>query len=150
MIKINDILFVHGGISPLLPKCGYTIQKINQMIRNSIDFRDYKIQFNDELRLLYGYEGPLWYRGFIKDWQGIPMSTAEQVKSTLAFYNAKSVVIGHTIMEKLTSLYENRIFAIETGIYKGAEGEALIWENGIFYRSNIHGQRELLKSPKGF
>jgi len=145
IIKINNILFVHAGISPVLPKRNYTIEKVNQIIRKSIDVRDYAIRFNEELELLYGSEGPLWYRGYIMDRDDIPMATEEQVISILAFYHAEAVVVGHTIIDTLTSYFGGHVFAIETGIHEGAEGEALIWENGKFYRSNVHGQREFLK-----
>lgn len=145
IVKINDILFVHAGVSPEVCKRGYTVQMINEKIRNSIDARDYTIQFDDDLKMLYGYEGPIWYRGYIMDWQGIPKATEEQVKSILDFYSARAVAVGHTIVEKLTPLHRNRVFAIETGMSGNSEGEALLWENGLFYRLNALGHRETLE-----
>ncbi len=145
IIKLNDILFVHAGISPEIPGRGYSIQRINKMIRNSLDVRDYYIRFDEELQLLYGYEGPIWYRGYIKNWQGIPQATEDQVSSILAYYNAGAIAVGHTIVDSLTSYYGGRVFAIETGINKGKEGEMLIWEDGTFYRADVHGRRKVLK-----
>ena len=142
--KINDIIFVHGGISPELPKRGYTIQMVNERIRDSLDVRDYTIQLEEELQFLYGYKGPLWYRGLIMDWKGIPMADKGQVKAVLNHYDASAIVVGHTIMDRITGLYGGLVYAIDTGIYKGSQGEALLWENGLFYRMNVSGEKELL------
>lgn len=145
VIKINDILFVHGGISPDLIQYGYSIQSINRKFRNSLDVRDYTIRFDEELEFLYRYKGPVWYRGYIRTWKGIPRANEEEVVSVLDFYKAKAVVVGHTIINEISSYYSGRVFAIETGINQGAEGEALIWKGDHFYRADIHGQLQLLK-----
>jgi len=144
-VKVNRILFVHGGLSPDLQTRGYTIQMLNKAIRNSLDARDYTIRFDEELDFLYGYRGPFWYRGYIQDWYDIPMASEEQVKSLLAFYDADIVVVGHTIVEDITGYYGNRIFDIDTGIYRGSEGKVLMWENGVLYKADVNGKREILK-----
>lgn len=142
--KVNDILFVHAGISPELIRRDYTIRIANERIRDSLDMRDYVIQLEDELRFLYGYEGPLWYRGYIREWQEIPMSDRDQVISILDFYGASTIVVGHTIMDQISSLYDGLVYAIDTGIYRGSEGEALLWEDGAFFRLTIPSGKELL------
>jgi len=142
--KINDIIFVHAGISPELLKRDYRIQTVNERIRNSLDARDYIIQLDEELQFLYGYNGPLWYRGYIQDWKEIPMADEDQVKAILDFYGASTIVVGHTIMDEITSLYGGLVYAIDTGIYKGSQGEALLWENDSFFCLKISSGRELL------
>jgi len=142
--KINDIIFVHAGISPELMQRDYTIQMVNERIRNSLDARDYTIQLEEELLFLYGYEGPFWYRGYIRDWQEIPMADKDQVISILDFYGASTIVVGHTIMDQITSFYDGLVYAIDTGIYRGSKGEALLWENDSFFRLNISSGKELL------
>jgi hypothetical protein len=142
--KINDILFVHAGISPELLRRGYTIPMVNDQIRRTLDARDYFIQLEEELQFLYGYEGPLWYRGYIQDWQNIPMADIDQVTSILEFYGASTIVVGHTIVDHITELYGGLVYAIDTGIYRGSRGEALLWENGKFFRLNVSSGKELL------
>lgn len=142
--KINDIIFVHAGISPALLQRDYTIHMVNDRIRETLDVRDYTIQLEEELKFLYGYEGPLWYRGYIRDWQEIPMAEKDQVISILDFYGASTLVVGHTTMDQITSFYGGLVYAIDTGIYKGSKGEALLWENDSFFRLNISSGKELL------
>ncbi|MGB8951530.1 MAG: metallophosphoesterase [Candidatus Aminicenantales bacterium] len=145
MVKINDILFVHGGISSELTSRAYSLHSINEMIRNSLDARDYTVQFNEELNLLYGNKGPLWYRGLVTESQGIPLAGEEEVNRFLAFYKANAVITGHTIVPTITPSFGGRVYAIETGICEGSEGEVLVWEKGQFYRGDVHGRREKLK-----
>ena len=145
--KINDIIFVHAGISPELLQRDYTIRMVNERIRNSLDARDYTIQLEEELQFLYGNKGPLWYRGYIRESQEIPMADKDQVISILDFYGANTIVVGHSIMDQITSFYGGLVYAIDTGIYKGSKGEALLWENDSFFRLNISSGKELLNYP---
>lgn len=64
----------------------------------------------------------------------------------MSTYVVSQVVVGHTIVDTVTSLYGGKVFAIETGINKGAEGEALIWEAGVFYRADVTGKKKVLKN----
>ena len=141
LIKLNDVLFVHGGISPELLNHAFTIPHINEMVRGSIDARDYEIELEDTLRLLHGSRGPFWYRGYFRERQGIPMATAPHVKATCEFYSAGTIVVGHTIVDELTVLFDGRVIAVETGMHSGAEGEGLLVEDGVFYRCNAAGER---------
>jgi len=142
--KINNIIFVHAGISPELIQRDYKIRMVNERIRDSLDVRDYTIQLEEDLLFLYGYKGPFWYRGYIRDWQEIPMADKDQVISVLDFYGASTLVVGHTIMDQITSFYGGLVYAIDTGIYKGNKGEALLWENDSFFRLNFSSGKELL------
>jgi hypothetical protein len=142
--KINDIIFVHAGISPELLQRDYTIRMVNERIRDSLDARDYTIQLEEELLFLYGSNGPFWYRGYFRDSQEIPMAEKDQVISILDFYGASSIVVGHTIMDQITSFYDGLVYAIDTGIYRGSKGEALLWENDSFFRLNTSSGKEIL------
>ncbi|MFC1481616.1 metallophosphoesterase [Candidatus Neomarinimicrobiota bacterium] len=138
IFKINDILFVHGGVSPALMSSGFRIKDINEAIRRHLDARDYTLRFVKDLALLFGGAGPLWYRGYFSD-QDKPSASTEQIDSLLTYFTASNVVVGHTIVDTITSLYDGRIFGIETGMNKGAPGEGLFWEDGKFYRCDLDG-----------
>ena len=145
IIKINDILFVHGGLSPELVRQDLSIPQVNDFIREGLDARDYSIQFNEKLALLFGNHGPLWYRGYFNTQTIVPTAILTEVDSILDFYGAETIVVGHTDVMELSLLYGGRVFAIETGLRRGAEGEALIWEDGVFYRGDVNGKRSILK-----
>ncbi|MEE9466192.1 MAG: metallophosphoesterase [Candidatus Neomarinimicrobiota bacterium] len=144
IFKINNILFVHGGVSPILMRSGFTSQRVNSEIRKSLDARDYLLRFDKDLALLFGRQGPLWYRGYFPNRDDPPAST-EQIDSLLTFFDASTVVVGHTIGETITSLYNGRIFAIDTGMHTGSPGEGLFWENDKFYKCDINGNQIPMK-----
>lgn len=75
------------------------------------------------------------------------MADKDQVISILDFYGASTIVVGHTIMDQITSFYDGLVYAIDTGIYRGSKGEALLWENDSFFRLNISSGKELLNYP---
>ncbi len=146
IIKINDILFVHGGLSPDLVRKNLSIQQVNYFIRDGLDARDYSIRFDENLSLLFGSIGPLWYRGYFNSQTRGPTATLVEVESILDFYEAQVVVVGHTDVVELSMLYEGRVFAIETGLRRGGEGEVLVYEDGVFYRADVDGRRIILKN----
>ena len=148
IIKINDILFVHGGLSPELVRQDLSIPQVNYFIREGLDARDYSIRFDEKLSLLFGSNGPLWYRGYFNGQTTGPVVTLAEVGATLDLYGAQAIVVGHTDVLELSMLYEGRVFAIETGLRRGAEGEALVWEEGVFYRADVNGKRVILKKNK--
>ena len=145
LIRLNDVLFVHGGVSPELLESELSIPRINEIVRGFIDARDYEIQLDDTLRLLHGRLGPFWYRGYFRERQGIPMATGAHVEATCEFYGAGTIVVGHTVVDALTLLFDGRVIAVETGMHRGAEGEGLLWEDGVFYRCDAQGKRTILK-----
>lgn len=145
MIKINDILLVHAGLAPRLLELGYSMKKVNNMIRRTIDSRNYTLRFDESLSFLFDSKGPVWYRGLVLGRENDPMASLAQVDLILIAYKVKNIVIGHTIVDNIKNLFNGRVFAIETGMHQGAEGEVLVWEGGHFFRSDIHGHREILK-----
>ena len=67
VIKINDVIYVHGGISEALSK--WPMREINQVMRSELEFfqgrmrnpRDFGTPFHP--RLVYDPDSPLWFRG---------------------------------------------------------------------------------------
>ena len=67
MLRLNDILFVHGGVSPELVERGMTIESVNSLMRRALTMSSDQIHFSDEPKFLLSSMGPLWYRGFVID-----------------------------------------------------------------------------------
>ena len=56
------------------------------------------------------------------------------------------MVVGHTTFDNIQTFYHDRLFAVDSGIKYGTEGEALVWIDGIFYRATADGEWEVLKN----
>ena len=138
--KIGDILFMHAGISSGLNRLPVTINEINQLARPYYDEK--KADYNDErLNVILSQSlSPFWYRGYYYN----NTSLKYQIDSTLRKFDVNKIITGHTIVSDTISVHQDgRLINIDT---KHAEGrsEALLIEEGHYYRVNNEGRRRLL------
>lgn len=133
VIKINDTVFVHGGISEK-----YSTWKLKDI--NNLYYKEFQDHFRREdqvenyrAKIIFNPEGPLWYRD-LAVWAEQPF--ASQVNKILANLGAKQIVIAHTpIIQDVPSRFGYKVWLVDTGIssaYRRAGGflSALIIENG--------------------
>lgn len=142
-VRINSILFVHGGLSLDMVANDYDLERLNEALRRHIDTKSYFRKFDDEPKLLFGRMGPIWYRGAIIEYS-YPRLTGEQLDTVLAYYDATAMVVGHTECDSLMSHYDGRIFSIDTPVDETGIMEGLLWEAGKFYRLLATGDRKKL------
>lgn len=141
MITINDIIFVHGGISPELVHRNLNIRQINQIFSDSIVGKDiWAAGENEELGFLAGDKGPLWYRGYFTD----STFSESSLDSILVFYEKAHIVVGHSTHKEIKSLFNNKILGIDAGIMYGQPGTMLIYKEGCFYKGSVTGRRDKL------
>lgn len=86
VVRINDILFLHAGISPKY--ASMSISEINEGVRKELS--DPKLSQDS---LIVNPEGPLWYRGLAVDPEP---SLAVHVEALLKQYKVNRIVVGHT------------------------------------------------------
>jgi len=146
VIKINDTVFVHGGISKKYSQM--SIKDINDQLRAELEgFRlalKRRAALRSKPKIVYDQKGPLWYRGLAQEDEE---SFAEEVKQILADLGAKHMVIAHTprtgskiVSEEYVSRFDESIWVIDTGIsevYGGflsaliiEEGDIWLWPEG--------------------
>ncbi len=138
MIKIDNILFVHAGISSEMAQRNLKISMVNELFTDSIVGKT--IQSTDEkqvLNFLNDNDGPLWYRGYFTD----KRFRESQIDSILHFYNTEHIVVGHTFNKDIKSIYNNKIIGIDAGIMYELPGEMLMYKNGTFYKGFVTGER---------
>jgi len=106
---INGILFVHGGLHPALADKRWSLDDLNRIVRANYRRIWYpKQDAGSEDFLIDPKTGPSWYRGYFKE-----DLTQAQVEKTLAHFDAKSVVVGHTLHWRVKSLFEGKVHAID-------------------------------------
>ena len=140
IIKINDIIFVHGGVSERLST--WKLQDLNNTVRKELKIIQ-KVQIYKEpydgtkFEIAYNDDGLYWYRDLAEKQDE---AFQEEVTRILANLKAKYMVIGHTTFRdplnslKDITLFNGRIYIIDTGIaaYYGSRISALIINNGKF------------------
>lgn len=109
--RIGDTLFTHGGMSIKMPEHKLSLDKINATIRTGIDTK--KKQRNERQKLLFGRNGPMWYRGYFMPIPNSPMIDDEKLATVLNYYGAKAIAVGHTIVDKPTLKFGGKVIAVD-------------------------------------
>lgn len=145
IVRINNIVFVHGGISAFVTDQNLTARLINDNIRNAIDLSSARLAFDDFSRFLIGSKGPLWYRGYHYEMEGkYPMASPEEIDRILGYFDSDAIIVGHSETDSIWSLYNGKVFAIDVPVEVLGALEALLWENGVFYRIDYRGNKKRL------
>jgi hypothetical protein len=142
--KVGDMLFLHGGISPIIDSFNLSIPDINKMARPYYGDTTYKYP-DPKTDTIFGDSGPFWYRGY---YQRTNAGTPAAIDKTLSKYNVDHVVTGHTIVADTVSVwYDGRLFDTDVHHATG-KSEALFVENDKFYRVDPEGKMVLLMEGK--
>ena len=145
--RINGYLFVHGGLHPDLGNSNLTLEQINSIYRKNY-YQVYYRQPNEgaERLILSDQKGICWYRGYFNE----DLSQAD-VDKPLEKFEAKAVVVGHTLQKEVTTLYNGRVIAIDIkhpkdyrNIWPSVNSQGLIVKNGQTYRAHADGSTEIL------
>jgi len=144
--RIGNTIFVHGGLSSKLKQTNMSIKEINAFLRDRKTTAFFSNDNDENLtKFLMGPFGPLWYRGLVGRFkQYYTKATLKEVKGVLRFYQADHVVIGHTVVKEISSDFDGMVYRTDIGFppfkFTG-EAQALLMENGHFYRVNDLGDK---------
>ncbi len=146
LLRINQTLFVHGGVSPTIVQGGYDIAKLNDAVRRGLGFTSPRACFSDTTKLLFSSLGPLWYRGYLMEMEGrYPATTLSQIDSQLVYFGVQNIVVGHSQVDSITTLHDGRVIAIDVRVDKLGGQQALLWQDSAFYRVEASGERQLIE-----
>lgn len=105
--RIGNYIFVHGGISPQLQVANMDIGEINCHLRSILD-KPYDSTSTYTDSLILRKNGPLWYRGM-----AMRELTSDSLSGILQSLDAEKIIIGHTVFDEITNLYDGRVIAID-------------------------------------
>ncbi|WP_299114887.1 metallophosphoesterase [uncultured Winogradskyella sp.] len=145
--SINGYLFAHGGLHPDVASLNISLEDINTLLRNNYYTAPYPKANKQKIDLLLSSKtGVCWYRGYFKD-----DLTIEDVKKPLDKFNAKVIIVGHTIQSKVKSHYNGSVIAIDVSHPKDYHknwphktSEGLFIENGMYQRVLSDGTKKSL------
>ena len=106
-IQLNDLIFVHGGISAAY--CRNSLDSLTGKARAALRRND-----PDSPSILTDQQGPLWYRGL----SGVePTASPETVAAILREHDAQRIVVGHTPTHGVIwPRYDGRVIQIDVGM----------------------------------
>ncbi|MEM8599927.1 MAG: metallophosphoesterase [Bacteroidota bacterium] len=143
--RIGGVLFVHAGLAPDLVEADLSIDAINATVRTHLDDPDlYNAPGNDlEAHLVMSRTGPLWYRGLVRGYKEYyPKSTPEALARVLDYYEAEVIVVGHTVVDTVSSDFGGRVLRIDvkhgTDRYSSST-QGVLFVNGVPHRIDATG-----------
>lgn len=144
MLRIDSVLFTHAGIAPSFAAAAGEIDSVNAVARATL-YEPARRKADSSAARVFGAEGPLWYRGYFGKSSGRgsspPWPTAATIAEALARYGGSTVVVGHTVVDSITSMHDGRVIAIDVTFKDPARVEGLLIEEGKFYRVGVNGSR---------
>jgi calcineurin-like phosphoesterase family protein len=146
VVRINGILFLHGGISPALAATPCAV--VNDTVRRELTGDMAKLRSPAPDTMVTREDGPLWYRGLA---QG-PPAFAPQVDEILAGQGARAIVIAHTVTPegRIVRGFGGTVLQIDTGMQPAyvPSGRASALEiRGGTWTAIYTDRRDVLEGP---
>jgi hypothetical protein len=112
VVKLNGVLFLHGGISPAVAAlpCAVINDTVHEDLTGSLD----KTIAAPLKTLTARVDGPLWYRGLAEQ----PDTFAPEVADILSKQQARAIVIGHNVVPggRIAVRFGGTVVLIDTGM----------------------------------
>jgi hypothetical protein len=146
VVRINGVLFLHGGISPAL--AGTRCDAVNATVRREITGDIDQARAAPRESLATRADGPLWYRGLAQE----PLAFAPRVDEILAGQDARAIVVAHTVApeHRITGRFGGKVLQIDTGMQQGyvPSGRASALEiRGGTLTAIYTDRRDMLEGP---
>lgn len=149
--KIKGDLYCHGGISYRFAGKNISIDDANNLIRDNIGKNQSELCNDDQdVCFLYGMNGPLWYNGYFNP-KGI---TVAQVEKILHQFNAQKIIVGHSIVNEVKIVLNNKVIGIDAINDKDPRNmneynlgnfcEGLLVEDEGYFKVDSNGNRKKL------
>ncbi len=139
MEKIGPLLFVHGGIPPVLNSLPHSIADINDLAR--AHYSDQMRAFADPLQALLFNEidSPFYYQGYYDGTAKI-----EQVDATLDKFGVHTIITGHTLQPEATAYFDGKVISVNIDP-ESINAEGLFMIRKRIYRITREGKKEKIK-----
>jgi hypothetical protein len=139
VVRIDDTLFVHGGVAPRVP--AKTLAELNRWVRQDLFPGNPPGGARDA-------QGPLWFRGYA---QGAEEGARQSLEEVLRRFGAKRMVMGHTTDRdgKIRTRFDGKAVFIDTGLSTGYGRHlaALELRGGKVTALYKEGREELVTPP---
>ena len=145
MTKINNVLFVHGGISKKQVDSGISPKQVNNLMRQYL-LAGSNAENEEEYTQILKSFGPFWYRGYFMESSRYKKITEAELDDVLAKLNVSRIVVGHTENEILSASFNGKIIDVNIPLADDSiPNQALLIENGKFYHLSENTDKLLLK-----
>ncbi|WP_162249909.1 metallophosphoesterase [Massilia sp. Root351] len=128
VVQAGKVLLTHGGISREVAASGLSVEQLNEAMRR---YWRGEPASKAELDAVLGADGVSRYRGYFDAGdKKESRASQEDIEAALRHFGADAIVVGHTQVERVSSLYQGRVHAVDVNS-NGAAPEVLLFENGV-------------------
>jgi hypothetical protein len=115
LVGVGDYVFVHAGLSPQVVRKALDYDGINAKVRSVLGVRPETLTDVATAQLSWGRAGPLWYRGYFPQhaMEFGPTPGNNQFGVILKACEAKHIVVGHTKVARVATMYEGGLIPID-------------------------------------
>lgn len=136
-VRINDTLFVHGGISATLSEQQLHPTELLNSFQQSWGLSKADLATQPLLQLLQTSPGPLWYRGYFPKKGDVDQKALQQ---QLQPFGAARIVVGHTSMDDVYRHHQGLVYSVDSSIKNGKTGSMLHFIDGKWFKSGLDGK----------
>ncbi len=155
--KIGNNIFVHGGLNIYHVNGKYSVEEMNKIARRyyGVYPKENSIKAKRDRIMISSIDSPFWDRRLNFDWKykimfklnGIheEATTQEELNKILEFYKAKKIIIGHSIVDDITSDYMNSVIKIDVKHGKemnSGKTRGLLIEDNLYFKVNDNFNKE--------
>lgn len=139
----GDFLFVHAGLGQAFLEKNPEIEQVNTIISQSLFLSKKQRSEHSELAaFLHGSDGPLWYRGMVRNAQKYNPLHIDDVEELLKRYEVKHIIVGHTIFPDIRTFYNKKVITVNVDNQKNFDkvlGRGLFIKDGKIYVTSDKG-----------
>lgn len=141
LVKVNNMLFAHGGFHPSLAIDNHSLEEINSVFKTNLVKDELAQPRHGWGEYLHRSKGPIWYRGYFAEERGKDSrgkdkgATSAEIDMLLKHFDVKHLIVGHTSQLKIETRYQGRVIAVDSSIKRGEYGEILLID-----KTNVDGE----------
>lgn len=145
---IGSDLYVHAGLGKLFYDKKLSIPLVNKEMSKALFMSKKERRALSPLTaFLYGNEGPIWYRGLVREDPKYKPLAQDSLQMILDRYKVKHIIVGHTIFKDISTFYSGKVIGVNVDNkenQKKGRGRALLINNDAYYAVGDKGiQRRL-------
>lgn len=143
ILRLGDVLFVHAGVSPDVARSGLSIAQLNAAMRDYWRSPASANAPSPALDAVLGPAGLTQYRGYFRGMEDrYPRASAADVGLALDSFDAGRIVVAHTIVDEVTSMFDDRVIAVDVN-HDEARPQVLVFEDGVARIVDIGIRRDI-------
>ena len=134
---IGKDVYVHAGLGQIFYQKGIDIPTVNKTISKYL-FYHYKERkkLSPTLKFLFGNNGPLWYRGLVREDARYNPLSKDTLNLILNDLHCKHIIVGHTIFDDISTFYKDKVIGVNVDNKENMDkglGRALLIRKNKYY-----------------